>query len=84
MKIIIDIPEEVFDEIYNQNYYSLKGKEVLRVAVRNGTRLQKEHDRLLDRVLETIEEIRNDDSLLGHSRQDDFDLLRMKVKELKK
>ena len=37
MKIIIDIKEEVFDEIYNKNYYSLKGKEALRVAVRSGT-----------------------------------------------
>ena len=42
MKIIIDIPEEVFDEIYNKNYYSLKGKEALRVAVRNCTPLTKE------------------------------------------
>lgn len=48
MKIIIDIPEEVFDEIYNKNYYSLKGKEALRVAVRNGTPLPKGHGKLKD------------------------------------
>lgn len=42
MRIIIDIPEEVFDEIYNKNYYSLKGKEALRVAVRNCIPLTKE------------------------------------------
>ena len=54
MKIIIDIPEEVFDEIYNKNYYSLKGKEALRVAVRNGTPLPNGHGRLIDgdRLLE--------------------------------
>lgn len=43
MRIVIDIPEEVFDEIYNKNYYSLKGKEALRVAVRNGTPLPEGH-----------------------------------------
>ena len=48
MKIVIDIPEEVFDEIYNKNYYSLKGKEALRVAVRNCTPLPKGHGRLID------------------------------------
>ena len=48
MKIVIDIPEEVFDEIYNKNYYSLKGKEALRVAVRNGIPLPKGHGRLID------------------------------------
>lgn len=48
MKIVIDIPEEVFDEIYNKNYYSLKGKEALRVAVRGGTPLPKGHGRLKD------------------------------------
>ena len=41
-------------------------------------------EKTVDDVLEVIEEVRNDDSLLGRSRQDDFDLLRMKVKELKK
>ena len=48
MRIVIDIPEEVFDEIYNKNYYSLKGKEALRVAVRNGTPLPKGHGPLKD------------------------------------
>ena len=37
VRIVIDISEEVFDEIYNNNYYSLKGKAELRVAVRNST-----------------------------------------------
>ena len=49
MRIVIDIPEEVFDEIYNKNYYSLKGKEALRVAVRNGIPLPKGHGDLIDR-----------------------------------
>ena len=48
MRIVIDIPEEVFDEIYNNNYYSLKGKAALRVAVRNGIPLPKGHGRLGD------------------------------------
>lgn len=48
MKIVIDIPEEVFDEIYNKNYYSLKGKEALRVAVRGCTPLPKGHGKLKD------------------------------------
>lgn len=48
MRIVIDIPEEVFDEIYNRNYYSLKGKEALRVAVRNCTQLPKGHGDLKD------------------------------------
>lgn len=43
MRLIIDISDEVFDEIYNKNYYSLKGKEALRVAVRGGTPLPKGH-----------------------------------------
>lgn len=37
MKIVIDIPEDVFDEIRNKNYYSMKSKEVLRVSVLDGT-----------------------------------------------
>lgn len=48
MRMVLDIPEEVFDEIYNKNYYSLKGKEALRVAVRNGTPLPKGHGDLKD------------------------------------
>lgn len=48
MRIVIDIPEEVFDEIYNKNYYSLKGKAALRVAVRNGIPLPKGHGDLKD------------------------------------
>ena len=48
MKIVIHIPEEVFDEIYNENYYSLKGKEALRAAVKNCTPLPKGHGRIID------------------------------------
>lgn len=48
MRIVIDIPEEVFDEIYNDNYYSLKGKAALRIGVRNGTPLPKGCGRLID------------------------------------
>ena len=47
MKIVIDIPEEVYKEICDKNYYSLKGKEALRIGVINGTVLPKVHGRLI-------------------------------------
>lgn len=47
MKIVIDISEEVYKEICDKNYYSLKGKEALRIGVINGTVLPKGHGRLI-------------------------------------
>lgn len=68
MKIVIDIPKEVFDEIYNENYYSLKGKEALRVAVRNCTKLPEgQYDcRTIDRVLEIIDGLNNMEKAKGY------------------
>lgn len=48
MKIVIDISEEVYKEICDKNYYSLKGKEALRIGVINSTVLPKGHGRIID------------------------------------
>lgn len=48
MQIVIDIPKEIYDEIHEKNYYSLKGKEALRVGVMNCIVLPEHHGRLID------------------------------------
>lgn len=48
MQIIIDIPKEVYIEICDKNYYSLKGKEALRIGVINGTVFPEGHGRIID------------------------------------
>lgn len=45
MRIVIDIPEEVFDAIYNQNYYA---ENVIHKAIKNGEIIQKGCGRLID------------------------------------
>lgn len=54
MQLVIDIPEEVYREICVKNYYSLKGKEALRIGVINGILLT-EIDNKLNEALEIID-----------------------------
>lgn len=48
MKIVVDIPEELYKHIKNDNVYYLEDGEDLYTIVKNGTPLPKGHGRLID------------------------------------
>lgn len=48
MRLVIDIPEELYNHIKNDNVYYLEDGENLYDIVKNGTPLPKGHGRLID------------------------------------
>lgn len=48
MKIVIEIPDELYKHIHNENVYYLEDGEDLYTIVKNGTPLPKGHGRLID------------------------------------